>query len=402
MPIYQELTNLEEAIQKLNEPPILINNLANVTEDDREEIRNLIMTRYSGDMISLLPSCRCGATRNEASIRQRCLECGTLVESSLENDIQSALWFQKPYGVAKLINPSIWIMLEKRLKKSGFSVLRWLTDRSYSPGTRVPDIVRKLEQENIPRGYNNFVENFDQIINYLFDLKVFQIKGEPDYLRELLNTKRDCVFTDYIPVPNKLLFIVEQTNVGVYLDDVTRDAFDLILMMVSIDKNFHDQQSWVKENRTAKALARLGEFYEDYYRQNLSPKNGQFRRHVYGSRLIFSFRAVISSITDPHDHEGVLVPWGVGVTAFRPHLINKLMKYGFDLNSSVGLLQSHVGKYHPLLDRLLQELIDEAPDKKIWMLIQRNQPWVASTRDGSVKFSLIAGTSYRASITKRI
>ena len=373
MAIYQELRNLDEEIQKLNEPPIFINNLANVTEDDREEIRNLIMTRYSGDMISLLPSCRCGATKNEASIRQRCLECGTLVESSIENDIQSALWFHVPRGVTKLINPSIWIMLEKRLKKSGFSVLRWLTDRSYAPTTRTPEIVRKLEMDNIPRGYNNFVENFDAIINYLFDLKIFQVKGEPDYLRHLLQTKRDCVFCNYIPLPNKVIFIVEQTNVGIYLDDVTRDAFDLILMMVSIDKNFHDQQSWVKENRTAKVLARLGEFFEDYYRQNLSPKNGQFRRHIYGSRLIFSFRAVISSITDPHDHEGVEVPWGIGVTVFRPHLINKLMRYGFNLNSAIGLLQSHVGKYHPLIDQLLQQLIDEAPDRKIWCILQRNQ-----------------------------
>lgn len=373
MTIYQELKDFDEEIRCLPEPPIFINTLANATVDDREAIRNLIMTRYSGDMISLLPSCRCGATKNEASRKQKCLICGTVVESSIENDVKSSIWFHKPEGVDALVNPAVWFMLENRLKRSGFSILRWLTDKSYTSATKPPDILKKFEEANVPRGYNNFIRNFDEIMRFIFSLKAFQMKGEPDYLQELLQTHRHCIFSSDLPLPNKIMFIVEHTNVGIYLDDVIGDAIDLILLMASIDNNFHDQNVYVKENRTAKAMARLSGFYEDYIRLNLSPKSGQFRRHIYGSRTIFSFRAVISSLTGQLDHDGIEVPWGVGVTAFRPHLINKLIKYGFDLNAAVGLLQSHVGKYHPLLHRFLKELIAEAPDGKIYVLTQRNK-----------------------------
>jgi DNA-directed RNA polymerase beta' subunit len=166
--------------------------------------------------------------------------------------------------------------------------------------------------------------------------------------------------------------IIEQTNVGIYVDPIIIKAIDAIEMLVSIDKNFHDQNHRVKENRTAKAISKLSDFYEMFFSANLSPKSGQFRRHVFGTRTNFSFRAVITSLTDTHDYDEIHVPWGIGLTAFRPHLLSKLMKMGMDINSAIGLLLGHVEKYHPLLDKLLQELIAEAPGGSIHVLLQRN------------------------------
>jgi len=373
MPVFQQLIDLNEMFNKLADPPIIINDLSNSSDEERKLISEIITTRYSSDMISLLPSCRCGATKGEFSTNIKCNYCGTNVTSQVENEVESSVWFRKPVGVNKLISPIIWIMLKARFKRSGFSIIQWLTDTTYRPNVKQPLVVNKIVDAGIQRSYNNFVDNFSSIMDFLFSLKEFQLKKNTvDYLKILIDQNKNTVFSDYIPLPNKSFLIIEKTNLGTYVDFIVIEAIDAIEMLVSIDKAFYDQNIRSKENRTAKAISKLSDFYEKFYKLNLSPKSGQFRKHIFGTRTNFSFRAVISSLTDTHEYDTIQVPWGVGLTAFRPHLINKLLKIGYDLNSAIGLLWGHVERYSPLLDSLLQELISESINKSIYVTIQRN------------------------------
>jgi hypothetical protein len=379
MPVYQKLVNFNTLFSQLSEPPIIINDVANTTSVEKEAIQQLVSTRYSTDMITLLPSCRCGVTKGEFSLGVTCIFCGSVVKSSIENDIEPSVWFRRPNGVEKLMSPIIWIMLKNRFRKSGFSVINWLTDTTYRPQIKQPKVIDRIIEAGIQRGYNNFVNNFDVIVDFLFNMKELQpqkaqkdFREEPDYLKILLRKYRDCIFSDYIPLPNKSILIVEKTNVGTYIDQTIGNAIDAIEMLVSIDRDFYDQNPRTKENRTAKAMSKLSEFYEKFYKDDLAPKEGQLRKHVFGSRTNFAFRAVITSLTDTHSYDEIHVPWGIGVTAFRPHLLNKLLNMGFDINNAIGLLLAHVEKYHPLVDRLLEELISESKIGSIPCIIQRN------------------------------
>jgi hypothetical protein len=222
-------------------------------------------------------------------------------------------------------------------------------------------VLQKFIESGLPRGYNQFVENFDRYIDFLFSVKEFQkkVKGR-DYLLQLIRDNRSAIFSDYIPIPNKSLLIIEETNLGIYIDGVVVKAIDAIEMIMSIDSNEIEHSNRVKENRTIKSIAKLAEFYHDFAKNNIAGKSGLFRKHILGSRTNFNFRAVISSITEPHAYDEIYAPWSVGMTAFRPHLINKLTKIGYTLNQSIEMLLAHVEKYHPLLDQLLQELISES------------------------------------------
>lgn len=379
MPVFQKLVNFNTLFDQLSEPPVIINDVANTTSVEKEAIQQLVTTRYASDMITLLPSCRCGVTKGEFSLGVVCTYCGTVVKSSIENDIEPSVWFRRPHGVEKLMSPIIWIMLKNRFRKSGFSIIQWLTDTTYRPQVKQPKVISKLVEAGIQRGYNNFINNFDSIMDYLFELKDLQpqkpqkeLRDISDQLRELIKIHRDTIFSDYIPLPNKSIIIIEKTNLATFVDEIIGQAVDAIEMLVSIDKDFYDQNPKTKENRTAKAMSKLSDFYERFYKDNLAPKEGQLRKHVYGSRTNFSFRAVITSLTDTHELDEIHIPWGIGVTAFRPHLLNKLINMGFDINSAIGLLLGHVEKYNPLLERLLDELISETKHNAIPCIIQRN------------------------------
>jgi hypothetical protein len=393
MPVFQKLLNFNNEFRMLPNNPIIINDLPNTTEEDKEKISKLIMVSFSSDMITLLPSCDCKQTKGEVNNDRVtiCPNCKTPVTSVIKDEIVSAIWFRKPNGVNRLISPIIWIMLKSKFTKSGFNIIQWLTDTTYKVDVKQPLVINKIIESGLQRGYNNFVDNFESIMRYLFSLKEFKPdkknRDQTNYLYDLIMNNLDHVFSDYLPLINKTLLIIEKTVVGIYVDKIVIDAIDAIQMLVSIDKSFHNQNVRVKENRTVKALAKLCDFYENYFKKNLSPKPGQFRKHVFGTRTNFSFRAVVSSLTDTHEYNEVNVPWGIGITSFRPHLINKLKKLGMDGNAATGLLLTHVEKYHPLLDRLLKELISEAKDGILYILVQRNP-------------SLKQGSMQRVKITK--
>jgi hypothetical protein len=373
LPVFQQPINLNELFNQLSEPPIIINDLENNSEEDKEHIKELITSRYSGDMITLLPSCRCGATKGEFSLGIKCGYCNTYVRSSLENEIEPSIWFRKPIGTTSLMSPISLKILRDRFKKSGFDIIQYIMDTTYRPTVKTPPVIHKLHDYGLQRGYNYFVENFDWIMELLFsrpDLRTAN-KAE-DWTAEYITAYRDTIFCDYIPLPNKALLVIEKTNVGIYVDPVIVQGVDAIGMLVSIDKDFHDQNPRVKENRTAKALIKLTDFYWEYYETNFRPKGSLYRRHVYGSRTIFSMRAVITSLTDTHDYREIHVPWGAGIAAFRPHLINRLLRMGMDLNSAQGFLMSHVTKYHPTIDLMLKQLIDESPGKGLEVTLGRN------------------------------
>lgn len=388
MAIYQEVVDFNKMFSRLSQPPIIVNDLKNDTEDRREQIRDMVTSRFSSDMVSLIPSCMCGYKKGFYTVfteqDRLCPKCRTSVKSEVEDDIEPSVWFRKPIDSPPIINPIIWIMLRHRFSKSRFNIIQWLCDTTYRPKGSQPNIVSKLVEAGIQRGYHSFYENFDMIMEYLFSLKDFKItkRDKTDHLYNLIKQDRQKIFSDYIPFPNKTLLIIEKTNVGIYIDAIVVDAMNAIEMLISIDQDYHEQNPRLKANRMVKALDALCTYYEAYFKNNLSVKTGMFRRHIFGTRTNFAFRAVITSITGPHDYEEIHVPWGIGLTAFRPHLINKLKRRGWDHNAILGLLYGHIHTYHPLLDELLQELINETPESMgICCALQRNP----SLKQGSLQ-----------------
>ena len=151
--------------------------------------------------------------------------------------------------------------------------------------------------------------------------------------------------------------------------------------MLSIDVDYFDKNPASIENRTAKIMAMLAEYYySSVLRDNMSPKPGHLRKHNYGSRSNFSFRALITSHEDIHDHDEIWIPWGVGMTAFQLHILNYLMRenspYGcMTYNEALGFIYAHVHKYHPVLEEIFNRLIAETPGGRgIPVINQRNQP----------------------------
>lgn len=374
MGVSTALVNFDDLFRrKATRVPVIINDFSESSEEDKESFNRMIYTKYATDLLSNLPTCECGEVVGEHNVDVVCKVCNTPVASPLEQDLEPLVWMRAPQGVRALISPIVWTMLTAKFTRSGFEIIRWICDTTYKPQVRTPAIMEAVQDLGIPRGFNNFVDNFDNIMLALFDLKGFKAKkGEEDPLQTLLRLQRDCVFSQTLPLPNRSLLVIEETNVGTYVDPIVTGAVDAIRTMVSIDSPLSSHNVRTKENRTIKTIAQLAEFYDNLARTTLAKKEGIFRKHVFGTRSHWSFRGVISSQTDNHDYDELHIPWGIGVSSLRIHLMNKLLRRGFTPNTAIGFLNEHAQKYHPLLDELFQLLIEECPYKGIPVVFQRN------------------------------
>lgn len=374
MPTFQGLIDLDARFRQLPFEPVIINDLANTTEEDRENIRSLIMSRYTGDMMTLIPQCRCGAIKGAAWYGDVCSVCHEPVQSSLEKNLQSQLWFRKPDGVAPLISPVILTMLVRRFNKKNFNIIAWLIDPSYQlPTKERPTVLQKILDAGFKRGYNEFVENFDDLMEFLFSFKALEKKEGEYTLYDLIREYRPMIFSDYIPLPNKSIFIVENTHVGRFVDDVVMMAMNFLTMMTSIDKDFYHQNARMKINRTAKALLAYSDFFVEYIEANLNPKPAIVRQHIMGSRMTLTARAVITAIVGPHDHEELEIPWGIAITILKPFITNKLVRHGMSYNNALGYINAHVEKFDQRLHEILREIIEiESTNGYLTVIFQRN------------------------------
>ena len=366
MPIIQKLENLDNLYQQSSNKIIL--NRLSITEEDN--IRNLLYTTLENET-PLVPSCECGKTQGGYLIGKICQYCHTEVMEPFSN-FKPILWCESFTPELKFINPEFWAMLSNiiSIKMDG---LRWLSDTSYRPGNE-PVILHSIASMIGGRSYLNVVNNLDKIINILSNnsqYKTLTKYSKLQNLKKVYERQKDAIFSDFLPLINKNLFVMVNTGKGNYSSMLLADIIDQALLVVSTANDPHKTTKQL-ERVTAKLIHKSAELFKRYVREMVGRKNGIARKNIYGTRANFTFRCVASSIPSKYNYDEIIVPWVVGLAVFRPHIINKLRKRGFYPEEASKLVFDYTNRYHPLIDEILQELIKESPGGYIPVLINRN------------------------------
>lgn len=365
MGIHFSLVDFDELLALSRTPPIILNDMSVVTEEDRAALDRKTRTTYDNqDVINNIPSCECRTLTGGFMIGRTCPNCGTTVREVFDTTLEPRVWLRAPHGVEPLLSPVIWTMLSKEFTKQGFNLIEWLCNTDYTPPINRPVYeIEELLECGVQRGYNNFVKNFDAYIDILYSLKHFS-RSKNEALLELLRRYRHRLFSQHLPLPNKSLLIIENTHFARYIDPKIQDVLDAMCNMQGIDTPLSTYTQRQRENRAAKTISKLANYYWDAYHEQLAKKPGLIRKHALGTRLHWSARAVITSNTRPHRYDELEIPWGQAIGIFDLHLKNKLLKQGMTPNEAIGFLKEHAVKYHPKLDEMFQELIAETKDRR--------------------------------------
>ena len=380
MPAYLDVINLDLDKQKMIDDGIPVVELNEVLNDDLIEENSKysnfkkITSTYNGDSFSMAASCGCGYMVENYSIGQVCPECNTIVTEPFKEEINSLMWFTAPEGVAPLINPYILSKLLIFFDRNNFNYIKYLIDSSYkgesdAARSHIYKIEAILTELGIfkNRGRRSFIENFfpilEKLINSEKNDKIRYPKGLDllNFLRKFENN----LFTRTIPIVNKALLVIEETNNIanniMYVDQDSRAAINSIDSLRRI--NFYTSFSLSRglENRISRALIEMSEFYSNYVKNLLSPKKGKFRQGIYGFKYPYSFRCVVTPITRPHHYIELEIPWLTGLIVLREMILNKLYKMKYNYRQATHLLSEAIYQYCPIIDSIFIELINEAP-----------------------------------------
>lgn len=375
MGVYLEHVDHDELFAKSPISPIIINDIPTVTEEQKEYLNGLIYKRFETDLLSNEPSCECGATTGGYKLGVICPNCNTTVKDEMDQELHPLVWIRTPVGLNKLINPIILMKLLKHFNKGNFSLVEWLINTDYTSTGQRPAYLDALVASGIKRGYNNFITHIEEYLTMMFDIKLFRSKkGQFDALYHLVmkDLKGGQLLSHYVPLINRSLLVIEETKVGKWVDPIVMGAINAIRTISSIDDPVMAYTPRQKENRTAKTLIALSQYYKDTIDMVLSDKPGLFRKHVFACRNHFSMRNVISSLTKAHQYDELHVPWGAAVTIFKMHLMNKLIRRGYTINHATALLHRCVYEFNPLVRQLFDELFSESRDGCWPCLWQRN------------------------------
>lgn len=377
MGVYAVMVDHDQEFANLTEEPHLVNNWNTAIAEEKEEFERHLYSHYQdSDSIEESASCDCGHTTGVHMLGVNCSQCGGPVLRTNDRPITPSMWIAAPEGVTGLISPQAWIMLESALSVKEFNFLEFLTNTSYRydldqiSSKETQRKLGKLLERNLPRGLNNFIQYFDEIVEFLFGANIIDTnKGE---LYQFIQENKRFFFPKYLPIPSRICFVVESTTSGVYIDKPLGMAIDSVLTIASIRSSAYPLKPAVVQNRVVKAIKSLATFHETYGRTRLARKPGLYRRHVFGSRLHFTARGVITSISDPHEYDELHVPWGIATQLLKYHIINKLKKRGRTVNEALSFVYSNVLRYNEELDGIFKELIAESPDKGIPVTFHRN------------------------------
>jgi len=381
MPLRQNLIDIDTLFHQT--PRKVILNTLRLTDDN---LRELIYTT-SGSQISMIPQCECGFYKRTYLLGQTCPRCNTSVIDTFD-EIRPLLWVDKFDINIKFINPKFWADLANIIN-TNIDGLRWLSDTGYNP-PKVPPIMFKLKDLIGGRSYTNLCNKLEDIIIYLKhngQYKTMPKKIKLEALHRTYKLKKDILFTNTIPLINKKLFISEQSKDGSYNTMLLADIIDIAMMVVAVANDVTLSKKKI-ENTMGKLISSSARLYVMYVREMISRKGGLLRKNIYGTRAHFTFRGVLSGnthTTDAYDH--IRVPWIIALTAYRPHILNKLLKRGYVYKEASRLLFDSELQFNQVISEIIHELIDESPVAGLPVWANRNP----TLGKASIELVLIVG-----------
>ena len=369
MAVVPRLDTFDDLFAQNEVESIVVNDFDPNSKEDKQIIDDLVMRQDSGDTISLLPSCLCGELKGVSYIGMTC-ECGTIVESPIDEEYNWSVWLRQPEGVARLIHPYLMQILRERytLTNPTVNIIDYVMTHHHrfkdneKRGKNYGNIIKLdnlLKTHGIERGYNSFVENFNTVIDILENNGFSKgSKAAREETGTWLKEAFEHSLSEHIPIPNKAIFVMDTSHTGTYIDRDMIRAVSVVRSFTGIDVTGKTDRQ--KQDKVAKGLAELGGFFKEYYKNIILGKPGLIRKHMTRTRSHFTLRAVVTSIVKPHRYDEIETPWSASMSLLREHILAELMRRNFSLRKAIDYFMKHINKYSALIDDIFKKIIRDA------------------------------------------
>lgn len=318
--------------------------------------------------------CSCRHLKGNYFIGMECPICKQTVRDAFSSEIKFKAWLKLPDYIPPMLHPAAYWVFRKWL---GGSKKVFLLDclLDITAKDKLPEEL----VEAVGCGYKNFYDNFDKIINYLLNeyppLQTSQGKDRSAGIEEYVATYRKVMFINHVPVLNSNLHLMTSSGTMRYIDKSSPFVIKTIVELSNLEfkqatgarpELYIDQQTY--------------SIYQAYYEyvfsivdSKLTKKLGYIRRHMVGSRIHFTSRAVILPIVSEHNADEIYLPWRIGVTMYGLEIHNLLVnRNGHNEEDALVKRNNALFKFDQEISDILKTLIEETPFVGLCVTIGRN------------------------------
>ena len=356
---YLEVPDFDDLFKTVKDP-LIVNDIPYGTTEERDNFINIILAVHNYDILS--------STQEWENVADK--KSSNLIINTEHDAVELKTWVAIPEGVLGFISPNIYYILTKNLNSRGYNLIDWIINpRSIVPLNLTKDTRRRLDylvSIKWVRGINYFITNYDVFLEILPIL----LKGKKPYiidpLIEYLRDRRDISFPKVLPIPTQNMLVVLGNGNSKKADKNSISAgVDAARTIADINRQRNRPLTIPQlESKVGIVSRALVEFCVKTIRATCCTKRGWIRGQIGSSRAEPSMRAVITSLSDKHDHREVHIPWGQAVELLKVQLISKLIKRGYPFLKAFNLVESSGNQFHPLINELFIELINESPIDK--------------------------------------
>jgi hypothetical protein len=193
---------------------------------------------------------------------------------------------------------------------------------------------------------------------------------------------KDVVLVKRLSMLPRDAYVVEANGKSFFTSNTLGEYKSIVLSFIGIS----DKSKEGRHEHVSKAMAKWQSSLADLYMSHIatfySSKKGLFRKHLFGFRTHFSYRATITAQRAPNRHDQIGVPWPIICVTYEFILMNILNKrLGYRKGHAVTLIRTHVKRYHPDIKRAIEIMWEERDFELGWPTLGQRSP---SLHQGSI------------------
>ena len=317
-----------------------------------------VLCDISNNQSDSVASCECGELLGNYYKGTICRFCKTECQINLFGEIRNDSWLAVPMSIKGVLNPQVFRVLDFWIgnTKKRQSILKLILNMR----APIEPIVNTPFYSGM--GFNWFYDNFDTVINtFLYNHQTKAKKKLAPTISAFLQQSQDAIWCHYLPILSKFIQPITKMNDNVrYADKDIRELMKAIFTLRSVliaEQTMKFTNDHIDRN-FFKIYSSFLEYLDNILTTKLPRKEGMFRKHVFGSRSHCSARSVATPITNPHDSDEVYIPWKIGVTMYRYHIMSLLEKqYDIPYIQGYNRIMNAVNIYDYTIDKIMQHIV---------------------------------------------
>lgn len=337
-----------------------------------------ILCDVSTEHTDSVATCQCQELSGNYYEGSRCKVCGTLCENDLAISIRNDSWLQIPLSIKAALNPQAFRVLLKWFGKiQSHHVLKQLLNMQ----------LPKEPIANTPfftgMGFNWFYDNFNVVCDFFLNSHPSATgRAMAPLMRRFLQKTGRALWCTKLPILSRVIQPITRASKNIrYADSDIKNLMTSIFTLRSIllaERMMKFSADHVDRN-FFKVYIEFVAYTDNIIREKMSRKEGAFRKHIFGSRSHCTCRSVVVPNTEPHDSDEVYLPWKIGLSVYKIHILSVLAKRpGMNVFSAYNRFMNAINIYDHEIDLIMQGLIQDCrtnpiyPQKGLPILFNRN------------------------------